>query len=347
MKLSMLLTNYAGDSHASVNLVRDLESAGLDIVWVPEAYGFDAMTFVGYLSAVTSRIQIGTGIVNTFSRTPTLLAMSAAGADALSGGRFLLGLGASGPQVIEGFHGLPYQTPLTRMRETIDICRQVWRREEPLIHSGKVFSMPLTGPGSTGLGKPLKIINHPLRPRIPIYWASLLPKSVEATAEMADGWLPFFYMPEGADAVFGPALKAGVQRRAPDLAPLEIVAGGPVAIGDDLPVDDLLDRARPLMARYVGGMGARGKNFYNDLARRYGYEREATLVQDLYLDGHVQEAAAAIPRDWLAATSLIGSQEQVRERIEVYRAAGVTILNIDPIGPDPVRTVETLATLAT
>ncbi len=342
----MLLTNYAGDPHTSVNLVQDLESAGLDIVWVPEAYGFDAMTFVGYLAAVTHKIQIGTGIVNTFSRTPTLLAMSAAGADAFSGGRFLLGLGASGPQVIEGFHGLPYRTPLARMRETIEICRRVWLRDEPLTHSGKVFTMPLTGPGSTGLGKPLKIINHPLRPSIPIYWASLLPKSVEATAEMADGWLPFFYMPDGADAVFGPALKAGTLKRAADLAPLEIVAGGPVAIGDNLPVDDLLDRARPLMARYVGGMGARDKNFYNDLACRYGYEREAKLVQDLYLDGHVREAEAAIPRDWLAGTSLIGSLRQVRERVEVYRAAGVTVLNVDPIGPDPARTVATLATLA-
>lgn len=345
MRLSMLLTNYAGDPHTSVKLVQDLESAGLDIVWVPEAYGFDAMTFVGYLAAVTDKIQIGTGIVNTFSRTPTLLAMSAAGADAFSGGRFLLGLGASGPQVIEGFHGLPYQTPLTRMRETIEICRRVWRRDEPLTYSGKIFNLPLTGPGSTGLGKPLKLINHPLRPNIPIYWASLLPKSVSATAELADGWLPFFYMPEGADAVFGPALAAGTRKRAPELAPLEIVAGGPVAIGDNLPVDDLLDRARPIMARYVGGMGARGKNFYNDLARSYGYEREAVLIQDLYLDGHVREAEAAVPREWLAATSLIGSLEQVRERVEVYRAAGVTVLNVDPVGPDPVRTVETLAAL--
>ena len=340
MKLSMLLSRYTGDPVETAGLVRELESAGLDMVWVPEAYGFDAMSLVGYLAAITDRIQIGTGIVNVFSRTPTLLAMSAAGADSLSRGRFTLGLGASGPQVIEGFHGVPFEQPMRRITETIEICRSVWRRQEALTHDGKVFQLPLPADRGTGLGKPLRLINHPYRNRIPIYWASLMERSLQATAEVADGWQSFFFMPEGAAKVFGPALAAGSARRSPDLAPLDVVAGGPVAVGENLPVDDLLDQERPMVARYIGGMGARGKNFYNDLACRYGFEAEAKTIQDLYLDGKKREAEAAVPREWLVRTTMIGPPGYVAERIHAYREAGVTTLNLDPVGTDPAGTVK-------
>lgn len=345
MKLSMLLSRYTGDPVETARLVRDLESVGLDMVWVPEAYGFDAMTLVGYLAATTERIQIGTGIVNVFTRTPTLLAMSAAAADSLSRGRFALGLGASGPQVVEGFHGVPFEQPMRRITETIEICRKVWRREAPLIHDGRVYQLPLPADRGTGLGRPLRLINHPYRDSIPVYWASLMERSLRATAELADGWLPLFFMPDKAKEVFGPALAAGTARRSPDLAPLDIVAGGPVAVGENLPVDDLLDRERPTAARYIGGMGARGKNFYNDLACRYGFEAEAKVVQDLYLDGKQREAEAAVPREWLARTTLIGSPGHVAERIHAYREAGVTTLSLDPVGPDPAGTVQAVRRL--
>ncbi|MFD5257377.1 LLM class F420-dependent oxidoreductase [Streptomyces bobili] len=339
MKLSMPLYRHTGDPVKAAELVRDLESAGLDMVWVPEAYGFDAMSLVGYLAASTDRIGIGTGIVNVFSRTPALLAMSAAGADSQSRGRFALGIGASGPQVVEGFHGVPFEQPLRRITETIEICRSAWRREAPLTHDGRVFRLPLPADRGTGLGKPLRLIDHPYRNRIPIYWASLMERSLQATAELADGWLSFFFMPEGAATVFGPALAAGTARRSPGLGPLDVVAGGPVAVGENLPVDDLLDRERPMVARYLGGMGARGKNFYNDLACRYGYEAEAKTIQDLYLDGKKREAEAAVPREWLLRTTLIGPPGHVAERIHAYREAGVTTLNVDPVGPDPAGTV--------
>ncbi|GGN19957.1 LLM class F420-dependent oxidoreductase [Streptomyces fuscichromogenes] len=345
MKLSMLLSRYTGDPVETAELVRDLESAGLDMVWVPEAYGFDAMTLVGYLAATTERVQIGTGIVNVFSRTPTLLAMSAAAADSLSRGRFALGIGASGPQVVEGFHGVPFDRPMQRIAETIEICRKVWRREEPLTYDGKVYRLPLPADRGTGLGKPLRLINHPYRAGIPVYWASLMERSVRATAELADGWLPLFFLPDKAAEVFGPALAAGTARRSPGLPPLDIVAGGPVAVGEKLPVDDLLDQERPTAARYIGGMGSRGRNFYNDLACRYGFEAEAKIIQDLYLDGRTREAEAAVPRKWLEQTTLIGPPGQVTERIHAYREAGVTALNLDPVGPDPARTVEAVRRL--
>lgn len=342
MKLSMLLTQYAGDPRDSARLVRDLESAGLDIVWIPEAYGFDAFSQAGYIAAQTSRIEIGTGIVNVFSRTPALLAMSAAAVDQLSQGRFVLGLGASGPQVVEGFHGVPYKQPMRRVRESIEICRKVWAREAPLAHDGEVFQLPLPAQHGTGLGKPLQLINHPHRNRIPIFWASLMEKSLESTAELADGWLPFLFMADHAGKVFGPAIDRGLEKRSADLGPLQVVAGGPTAVGDDLPVQDLRDEGRKQLALYVGGMGARGKNFYNELACRYGYEAEAKTIQDLYLDGKKREAESEVPEEWLYQTSLIGPRGLVEERVAAYAAAGVTHLSIEPIGPDPVKTVENM-----
>jgi F420-dependent oxidoreductase-like protein len=324
---------------AAADRVVELEKAGLDVVWVAEAYSFDAPSMMGYLAARTERIQIGAAILPIYTRTPTLLAMTAAGIDALSDGRCILGLGASGPQVVEGFHGVAYDAPLGRTREIVDICRQVWRRE-PVVHDGAHYHVPLPPGQGTGLGKPLKLINRPVRSRIPIYVAALGPNNVQMTAEIADGWLPLFWVPEKAAEVFGPSLAAGSAARDPELGPLEIAAGGLVAIGDD--VTHLRELSRPTVALYVGGMGAKGRNFYNALARRYGYEREAGLIQDLYLDGKKDEAAAAVPDEFLERINLVGPAGYVRERLAAFRESGVTMLTIAPVGDDPVKIVEQL-----
>ncbi len=338
MKLSMQVP-YSGGFKQSAALVRDYEQAGLDIVWVAEAYGFDAPSFMGYLAATTDTIQIGSAILPIYSRTPTLIAQTAAGIDAVSDGRCILGLGASGPQVIEGWHGVPYQAPLGRTREIIDICHIVWKRER-LEYDGRYYTLPLPPEQGTGLGKPLKIIPHLLRDSIPIYVASLGPKNVEMTAEVADGWLPLFYVPERAKDVWGDDLAAGAAKRSADLAPLEVVAGGIVAIGED--AASMVEMSRPMVALYVGGMGARGKNFYNDLACRYGYEAEAKEIQDLYLDGKKDEAAAKVPDELLALTNLCGPEGWVKERIAAFKEAGVTTLSVTPIGDDPKAIIEKL-----
>ena len=241
MKISTLI-NYAGGFKEAVAEVKALEKAGLDVVWVPEAYSFDAPTAMGYLAAETERVIIASGILPIYTRTPSLLAMTAAGLDYLSDGRAMLGLGASGPQVIEGFHGLPYTAPVARTREVIDICRQVWRREK-VQYMGDHYQIPLPQDRGTGLGKPLKLINHPVRADIPIAIASLGPASVAATAELADAWLPAFYTAEAADAVWGESLRKGNSKRADDRNPLDIYAGGSVAIGEGM--EPLRDRARP------------------------------------------------------------------------------------------------------
>jgi F420-dependent oxidoreductase-like protein len=332
MRLSGRL-GYGDGFVRTVERVVKLEEVGLDLVWVAEAYGYDAATRLGYLAARTRRVELGSGIFPIYSRTPALMAQTVAGLDEISDGRAVLGLGASGPQVIEGWHGVAYDRPVQRTREIMDICRMVWRRE-PLNYHGKVFSLPLPLEQGTGLGKPLKILTHPVRPRIPIYLASLGERSVELTAELAEGWLPIFFVPEKADSIWGPALRRGLARRSPELGPLEVVAGGPLAIGEGL--EHLREAERPHLALYVGGMGARSKNFYNELIGRYGFEREAAQIQDLYLSGKKREAEALVPTSLLESLSLIGPESYVRERIAAFKAAGVTLLDVQPIGPDPV-----------
>jgi F420-dependent oxidoreductase-like protein len=330
MKVSMPLS-YAGGFKESADNAVALEKAGLDTVWVAEAYGFDGVSLMGYLAAVTETVEIGAAILPIYTRTPTLLGMTAAGVDALSDGRCVLGLGASGPQVIEGFHGVPYTQPLTRTREIIEICRKVWARER-VTYEGKAYTLPLPPEQGTGLGKPLKLITRPVREHIPIYVAALGPKNVRMTAEVADGWLPLFYLPEKVDEVWGDDLAAGAAARSADLAPLEIVAGGLLAVGDD--AARMRDLARPMIALYVGGMGARGRNFYNDLAKRYGFEAEAVKIQDLYLDGKKDEAAAAVPDGLLEAATMCGPEGYVRDRIAAFKEAGVTSLNVTPLAED-------------
>lgn len=331
MQISMQLS-YSGGFKKAADTVAELEAAGLDLVWVAEAYGFDGASLMGYLAAKTETVQIASGILPIYSRTPTLIAMTAAGVDALSDGRCHLGLGASGPQVIEGWHGVPYHAPLGRTREIVEVCREVWAREGKLEHHGKHYDMPLPDDEGTGLGKPLKIITHPVRSRIPIWVASLGPKNVAMTAEIADGWMPILFDPAKARDVWGDDLDAGAAKRAEDLDELMITAGGLLAIGDD--VKDYLDFVRPMVALYVGGMGSKDKNFYNDLFTRYGYEEKAAKIQDLYLDGKKDEAAALIPTDFLEAISLVGPEGHIKERLAAFAEAGVTHLNVVPVPTD-------------
>jgi F420-dependent oxidoreductase-like protein len=338
MKLSMPLM-YSGNPREAADQVSTLEKAGLDTVWVAEAYGFDSPTLMGYLAAKTETIEIGSAILNIYSRTPGALLQTAAGLDNVSGGRAILGLGASGPQVIEGFHGVPYSKPLGRTAEVIDIVRRGLKRE-PLSNDG-IIKLPLTKEDGavTGLGKALKILTHPDRDTIPIYIAGLGPKSVEQAAEIADGWIPILFHPEKAHLVWGEALAAGAKQRSADLDPLQVTAGGMVAIGEGPETKALLDLARPTFALYVGGMGARGKNFYNDVARAYGYEKEAAEIQDLYLSGKKKDAEALIPTEWLEAANLVGPASYVRERLDAFREAGVTNLSLTPATEDPAGTI--------
>lgn len=331
---------YAGDLKQAANLVVELEKVGLDRAWVAEAYGFDSPTAMGYLAARTERVEIGASILPLYTRTPTLIAQTAAGLDYVSDGRAVLGLGASGPQVIEGWHGVPYTKPLGRTREIVEICRKVWAREDRLTHDGKNYILPLPPEQGTGLGKPLKIINHPVRSEIPIYLASLGPKNVQLTAEIADGWLPFLFVPEKAADIWSESLAEGKAKRSPELDPLQISAGGMLAVGEGEETKKLLDLVRPMVALYVGGMGAKETNFYAQLATRYGYGAEAERIQELYLDGKKDEAAAAVPQELLELTNLVGPASYVRERIAAFREAGVTELSLTPVAEDPVQLIE-------
>ena len=347
MRIGMSL-NYAGGFAETVTELSDYEKAGLDIVFVPEAYSFDAVSQLGYIAARTERLQLASGILQLYSRTPALTAMTAAGLDYVSGGRFTLGIGASGPQVIEGWHGVSYDAPVGRSRELIEICRMVWRRDR-LVYDGKHYQLPLPADQGTGLGKPLKLINHPVRDRIPIVIAALGPKNVALAAELAEGWEPIFYFPEKAAGAWGEPLAAGTAKRDPSLPPLDIIAQAGLAIGEGPETTALRDLSRPMLALYIGGMGARGRNFYNDLAVRFGYAAEAAAIQDAYLEGRKDEAAGLVPASLLEGTSLIGPRSLVAERIAAMREAGVTTLNVAPLAgthADRVALIEQVRELA-
>lgn len=342
--------SYSGGFNQTVSEILDYEAAGLDIALMPEAYTFDAVSQLGFLAAKTTTLELCSSILNIYSRTPTLLAMTAAGLDFVSGGRFTLGIGASGPQVIEGFHGLPYDAPLGRTREVVEVCRQVWLRER-VDHHGKFYDIPLTPDrGGSGLGKPLKLINTPERPRVPMMLAALGPKNVELAAELFEAWEPIFFLPEKTEEAFGEALRAGKAKRSADLPPLDITVDTKVLISEDPDaVEAARNQVRAHLALYVGGMGARGKNFYNDLAGRFGFPEAATEIQDLFLDGKKEQAAAAVPDKLVEGTALVGSRGFVAERLAAFAEAGATTVNATPLAADHagrVKDIETLKNLA-
>jgi len=313
-------------------LVQEAERLGFDSVWVAEAWGTDAVSVLGWLAAKTERIKLGSAIMQIPGRTPANTAMTAATLDLLSGGRFLLGLGTSGPQVVEGWHGQPWGKPLGKTREYVEIVRAALRREV-VEQEGEHYRIPWDGPGATGLGKPLKLMLRPLRADIPIYLAALGPKNVALAAEIADGWLPIFVTPERFDDAFGASL-AGAP------AGFEIAATVSVLVGDD--VAALHDALRPHVALYVGGMGAKGRNFYNALVRRYGWEEEAERIQELYLAGKQREAIAAVPDELVDAVSLVGPKERIAERLEAWRETPVTTLVLGTPQPEALRVLAEL-----
>jgi F420-dependent oxidoreductase-like protein len=323
---------YAAPGQHPLELVeaaRQAEALGYDSAWAAEAWGTDAVTPIAWLGARTERIKLGTAIMQIPGRTPANTAMTAATLDLLSGGRFLLGLGTSGPQVVEGWHGEAWGKPLQKTREYVEIVRSVLRRDV-LEHHGAHYDIPLSN--GTGLGKPLKLMARPLRADVPIYLASLAPKAIELAFEIADGWLPLFFSPERAGEVF-PMERA---REGFDVA-----AGAQVLVCDD--PQEGIEQLKPYYAFYIGGMGSRERNFYNDIARRYGYEAEARRVQDLFLDGKQRDAAAAVPDRLVDDVSLVGPPERIRDRLDAWRESGVTTLLVASRDPASVRTIAELA----
>jgi F420-dependent oxidoreductase-like protein len=314
-----------------VQLAQEAERLGYDSAWAAEAWGTDAVTVLAWIAATTSRIKVGSAIMQIPGRSPANTAMTAATLDLMSGGRFLLGLGTSGPQVVEGWHGQAWGKPLTKTREYVEIVRQALRRDL-LEHHGEHYDIPYSGPGSTGLGKPLKLMVRPLRNEIPIYLASISPKSVELAFEIADGWIPIFFAPERARDVF----PIGTRTDGFDVAP-----SIPVVVTDD--VEAGRDALKQYYALYVGGMGARGRNFYNDLFARYGFEAEAREIQDLFLDGKQRDAAAAVPDSFVDAVALVGPKERIGDRLDAFRESGATTLLVSARQPEALRAMAELA----
>ena len=340
MRLGLGLGYSGARVQVDVQAVQDAERLGYTSVWTAESYGSDAVVPLAWVGALTYRIQLGTAILQMAARTPAMTAMTAMTLDALSGGRALLGLGVSGPQVVEGWHGQPFGKPLGRTREYVAIVRAILARKEPLEHSGEHYQIPYRGPGATGLGKPLRSILH-ARADLPIYLAAIGPRNVALAAELADGWLPVFFSP-GRAGLFRDALAEGFARAGAagkrerfDVAPM-----APVVVGPD--VDACRARVKPRIALYVGGMGARGRNFYFDLACRYGYEEPAVRIQDLYLAGRRPEAEAAVPDALVDEVALCGPRERIRERLAAWRDAGVTTLVCATSQPEAIRVMAEL-----
>lgn len=338
MRLGLFLSYWSSDSGTDLELIREAERIGYDSVWAAEAWGSDAVTVLAWIAGQTSRIKLGSAIMQMPARTPAATAMTAMTLDGLSGGRFVLGLGASGPQVVEGWHGQRYAKPLARSREYVAIVRAALAREGPLTYEGDHYRIPYDGPDATGLGKPLKMLGTS-RKDLPIYLAAMGPNNVALAAEVADGWLPVLISPERYQEVFAPSLARGRSRG--DVRPaFEVAPTVSACIHDD--VDEARDRLRPSLALYIGGMGAAGRNFYNDLVCRYGYEDAAAEIQDLYLAGKVRAAMAAVPTPLIDELCLVGPRERIRDRLDAWREIGVGTLIV---APDRVETLRTLAEL--
>ena len=339
LRLGLSLGYWAGGPPpGSAEAIKEADRLGFDSVWTAEAYGSDALMPLAWWGAATTQIKLGTAIVQISARTPAATAMAAMTLDHLSGGRVILGLGVSGPQVVEGWYGQPFAKPLARMREYIGIVRDIWGRQGPVTNEGPHY--PLPRPDGTGLGKPLKASIHPLRPDIPIYLAAEGPKNIAMAGELCDGWLALFYSPyhdsfyrEALEEGFG---RPGARRTREDF---EVAATVPLIITDD--IEAAADALRPMYALYFGGMGARGTNFHANVAIRMGYEAEVAKIQELYLGGHKQEAAAAIPTRLVEQLTLIGPVDKIRHDLEAWRDSIVTTL---VVGGDPA-TLRTIAEL--
>ncbi len=342
MRLGINIGYWGSDAGLDMDLVLEAERLGYDSVWAAEAWGSDAVTVLSWIAARTERIRVGAAILQMPARTPAMTAMTAVTLNELSNGRFVCGLGLSGPQVVEGWHGVPYGKPLGKTREYVSILRMMVAREHPARFQGEHYELPYRGDDATGLGKPLKIMTHPSHD-LPIYLASIGPKNVRLTAEIADGWLPVFYSPERAGDVFGPLLAEGfaASGEVDKAERFAVVPSVSAIVTDD--VERARNKIKPHIALYVGGMGAKGRNFYNNLAVRYGFEQEAEAIQDLYLDGKRKEATMAVPDALVEELSLIGTPEMIRDRLDVWRDAGVTDLVLS--APD-VTTLRAMAELA-
>lgn len=336
MRLGLMLGYAAGKIELPVEMVQEADRLGVYAVWTAEAYGSDAVAPLAWLGALTQRIHLGTAIMQMPGRTPANAAMTAMTLNQLSGSRFLMGLGVSGPQVVEGWHGVSYKMPLTRTREYVQILRQIFAREAPLTHDGRIYQIPYRGEDATGLGKPLKSTLH-AEPDIPIYLAAIGPKNVALTAEIADGWLPIFFAPQKYDEIYKPHVEAGLTKAGKSIADFDIAPTVSVVVTDNLDVG--YNMLRPMLALYVGGMGAKGKNFYNDLAVRYGYEAAAAEIQDLYLAGKRGEAMAAVPAALIDDVALVGPKERIRDRLQLWRESPVNTLNVTVFDVDALRTM--------
>ena len=335
MRLGLIQGQFGPRVKINLDLIQEAESLGFDSCWTAEAYGNDAIVPLTWIAAKTERIRLGTAIMQIPARSPAMTAMTAMTLDALSGGRFILGLGPSGPQVVEGWHGVPYGKPLTGVREYIAIIRAILRRDKPVEFQGEAYQLPYTGPGATGLGRPLKSILHP-REDLEIYTAAISPKGVETAAEVADGFFPVWMNPERFD-LFAPSLEAGFKKAGgkKSLENFDVAPFVTVIVGDD--VEKCRQMIKPMMALYIGGMGARNKNFYNDYTKRLGYEEDAVRIQDLYLDGKKAEAAAAVPDALIDDISLCGPRERIAERVEAWKASPVGTLCLGVGQPEALR----------
>jgi len=340
MKLGINIGYSGAEMSVPMDLIRSVETMGYDSVWTAEAYGSDAITPLAYIAALTTRIKLGTAILQVPARTPAMCAMTMSTLDALSGGRALVGLGLSGPQVVEGWHGVPYGKPAARMREYVEILRAIWERAEPVSYHGEEYQMPYTGPGATGLGKPLKSILHGRQ--LPVYLATMGPVNIRTTAELADGWLPIWFSPERM-GMFRPHLEEGFRRAGGGKSwkDFDIVAGCTVAVGDNVKM--LLAMQKPMLALYMGGMGAREKNFHNEMAVKYGYGDAAARIQELYLAGRKAEAADAVPDELCDEMSLVGPAARIKERYRAWDDAGVTTMLVQARQPEAIQLMADLA----
>ena len=334
MKLGINVGYSGANMSLPIQHVLEVERLGYDSVWTAEAYGSDAITPLAYLAALTTRIKLGTAIMQMHGRTPAMCAMTTSTLDALSGGRMLVGLGLSGPQVVEGWHGVPYGKPAARTREYVQILRKIWARDEPVSFQGEEFQLPYRGERATGLGKPLKSILHGRQ--LPVYLATMGPMNIRNTAELADGWLPIWYSPQRMH-LFRPALEEGFKRagNGKSWKDFDIASGCTVMITSDVKAG--LATMKPNLALYLGGMGAREKNFHNEMAIKYGYGDAAAKIQDLYLSGRKQEAAEAVPDELCDEMSLIGPVERIKQRYTAWEDSGVTTMLVGARDPEAIQ----------